>query len=154
MTKAVIIYCSTYKGNTKGIASVMAKRIDAELLDIKDARGANLEEYNLIGFGSGVYREDISKQLYEFVSGLSLKGKDVFIFSTSGAGMKYYNNKLIKILRNMGGTVKGSFACRGYFIAKEFTDNKIFSFVEKLSQGHPNSKDFQKAERFAEAIIK
>jgi flavodoxin len=47
----------------------------------------------------------------------------------------------------------GSFACKGSFVAKDFTDNKVFDFIGRLSQGHPNQNDFKKAERFIEKLV-
>jgi len=48
---------------------------------------------------------------------------------------------------------KGSFACKGSFEAREFTNNKIFDIMGKLSQGHPNDKDFKQAERFIGKVL-
>lgn len=84
---------------------------------------------------------------------MNLKGKNVFVFPTSGVGMKFYNNSLIKLLKSKGAINKGSFACKGSFIVKEFTNIKIFDIMGRLSQGHPNNKDFSKAERFIEKVV-
>jgi len=107
----------------------------------------------LIGFGSGVYRESLSPRLFRLVDSLNLKGKNVFVFSTSGVGMKFYNNKLIRILESKGAINRGSFACKGSFVAREFTDKKIFDIIGRLSQGHPNDKDFKNAESFIERVV-
>ncbi len=151
--KTLIIYCSNYKNNTEKIARVFADKIGSELLNIKDVVDEDIEKYSLIGFGSGVYNESISPKLLKLVDSLNLTGKDVFVFSTSGAGMGYYNNKLIRLLESKGAVNRGSFACKGSFVAKEFTDNRIFDFFGKLSQGHPNDKDFKKAESFIERVM-
>jgi len=113
----------------------------------------SINDYDLIGFGSGVYKENLSPVLFRLVENLNLKDKNVFVFSTSGIGMKFYNNKLIRLLESKGAINKGSFACKGSFNAVEFTNKKIFNIVGKLSQGHPNSKDFKNAEKFIESII-
>lgn len=132
--KSLILYCSEYKKNTERIAQVFAKKANADLVNIKNLGDIHIEDYDLIGFGSGVYRS-------------------VFAFSTSGVGMKFYNKKLVNKLKSKGAIVKGSFACKGYFSAKEFTNVKIFDLLGKLSQGHPNNKDFKEAERFINKII-
>lgn len=67
--------------------------------------------------------------------------------------MGYYNNKLIKLLESKGAANRGSFACKGSFTAREFTNNKIFDILGRLSQGHPNDKDFKKAERFIGRVM-
>ena len=133
--KSLIIYCSEYKKNTEKIAGVFAEKANCDLINIKDIGEINIEKYNVIGFGSGVYRESLSPKLFRLVEKLNLEGKNVFVFSTSGVGMKFYNNSLIRLLESKGAIVKGSFACKGNFIASEFTDKKIFNIIGKLSQG-------------------
>jgi len=61
------------------------------------------------------------------VDKLNLAGKNVFVFSTSGIGMKFYNNRLIKLLESKGAINKGSFACKGSFMARNFLDFCIFA---------------------------
>ncbi len=149
----LIFYCSDYKNNTEKIARIFAEKTDCELINISDVNAINIDNYNLIGFGSGVYRESLSPKVFKLADQLSLKGKNVFVFSTSGVGMKYYNNRLIKLLVSKGATNKGSFACKGSFVAKEFTNIKIFDIIGRLSQGHPNDKDLKKAERFIVRLV-
>lgn len=151
--KALIIYCSDYNKNTEKIAQKFAEKVDCNLINIKDINDINTEGYDLIGFGSGVYRESLSPKVTRVVEKLNLKDKNVFVFSTSGVGMKFYNNSLIKLLNSKGAINKGSFACKGSFVAKEFTNKKIFDIMGKLSQGHPNNKDFKKASEFIIGLV-
>jgi len=151
--KSLIIYCSVYRKNTEKIARLFAEKYGCELTNVKNVDKDSINDYDLIGFGSGVYREDLSPELFRLVENLYLKDKNVFVFSTSGVGMKFYNNKLIRLLESKGAIVKGSFACKGSFDASEFTNKKIFNIFGKLSQGHPNDKDFKNAEKFIESIL-
>jgi len=151
--KSLIIYCSDYKNNTEKIAEIFAQKIGSELINIKDVSDVDIENYDLIGFGSGVYRESVSSKLFKLIDKLDLSGKNVFVFSTSGIGMAFYNNKLIKLLVSKGAINKGSFACKGSFVAREFTNNKLFDMIGRLSQGHPNDKDFKEAARFIGKVV-
>ncbi|NLK28358.1 MAG: flavodoxin [Clostridiales bacterium] len=151
--KSLIIYSSEYKNNSGKISQIFAKKLSGDLINLRDESDIDIDHYDLIGFGSGVYKESLSPKLYRMVEKLNLKGKNVFVFSTSGIGMKFYNNRLIKLLESKGAIMKGSFACKGSFISKEFSDNKIFALMDRLSQGHPNDKDFQKAEQFIDQIM-
>jgi flavodoxin len=151
--KTLIIYCSDYKNNTEEIARIFAEKTDSKLINIRDIDDIDIENYSLIGFGSGVYRENLSPKLFRLVDKLNLRDKNVFVFSTSGVGMKFYNNKLIKLLESKGAINKGSFACKGSFVAREFTSNKIFDMMGRLSQGHPDEKDLKEAERFIERVV-
>jgi flavodoxin len=151
--KSLIIYSSDYMKNTEKIARIFSEKIHSELISIGNASNINIKSYDLIGFGSGVYMESLSPKLFKLIDKLDLRGKDVFVFSTSGAGMKFYNSKLIKHLESKGGINRGSFACKGSFAASEFTQNKIFDIIGRLSQNHPNDKDFKKAERFIKGVV-
>ncbi|WP_163193513.1 flavodoxin domain-containing protein [Clostridium thermarum] len=151
--KSLIIYFSNYKNNTERIAKVFAEKINADLINLKGSGEIKIEDYNLIGFGSGVYKEDLAPQIYKYVDKLNLKDKKVFVFSTSGVGFTYYNNKLIRLLEAKGASCKGSFACKGSFVSREFSDKKIFEFMSKFAEGHPNEKDFRKAEKFIDKVV-
>ena len=149
--KSLIIYYSKYNNNTEKIAMIFADKINADLVNLNNSDSINIdiENYNLIGFGSGVYNENLSPILFNTVEKLNLKGKNVFVFSTSCVGFKLYNKKLIKILKSKGAICNGSFACKGNFIYK---NNKIFEFMSKRSEGHPNEQDFEKAIDFIKGI--
>lgn len=151
--KSLIVYCSEYKNNTEKIARIFAEKANSDLINIRDVSDMNIENYNLIGFGSGVYRESLSPKVFRLVDKLNLKGKNVFTFSTSGVGKKFYNNSLIKLLESKGAINKGSFACKGSFIARDFTNKKIFDVMGRLSQGHPNDRDIKEAERFIVRVL-
>ncbi|MDF2543015.1 MAG: flavodoxin [Herbinix sp.] len=126
--KSLILYCSTYKSHTEKIAELFSKKINADLLNLKNSKNIMIDEYDFIGFGSGVYKESMAPQIFKCVDKLNLMNKDVFVFSTSGVGMRYYNMKLIKLLEAKGARCKGSFACKGSFVSRDFSDNKIFEF--------------------------
>ena len=96
--KSLIIYCSDYKNNTERIAKMFAEKINSDLINVRNFQDVDLEKYTLIGFGSGVYMEKLSPKLYKLVDKMDLNGKNVFVFSTSGVGMKFYNKSLIKLL--------------------------------------------------------
>ena len=153
--KSLIIYCSDYRGNTEEIAKEIAEEIDGRLVNIKDLKDETIhtDNYDLIGFGSGVYRESMSHKLYRLVEGLVLDGKDTFVFSTSGVGMKLYNIRLMRLLEKRGAKVRGSFACKGSFTASEFTDKKIFNIFGKKSQGHPDTRDRERARNFIGSVM-
>jgi flavodoxin len=67
--KTAIIYKSIHHGNTKKIAEVISKTLEAELLDLKDADEDTIKKYDLIGFGSGKYFGKPHKELRKFVEG-------------------------------------------------------------------------------------
>lgn len=154
--KTLILYYSGYKLNTEKIARILKRETKADLINIKDKKNKidfNINDYDLIGLGSGVYKEDLARHIYRMIEELDLKDKNVFVFSTSGMGAKHYNKRLIKTLKSKGAIVKGDFACRGVFRTKEFSKIKVFRYIEWYAKGHPNSKDFKNAKKFIDKII-
>lgn len=149
--KTLIVYYSKYNNNTEKIAKMFADKINADLISLKDlsATSVETESYDLVGFGSGVYNEDLSPTIYDFVEKLDLEDKNVFVFSTSCVGFKLYNKKLVKMLSSKGAVCIGNFACKGSFI---FKGNKMFEFFSKRSVGHPNEDDMNKAMNFIEMV--
>ena len=150
--KALIVYYSFYRNNTEKIARIFAGKLAADLVNLKDSYDIKAGEYDVIGFGSGVYRESVSPRLNDAIRKLDLKDKRVFVFTTSGVGMRYYNKRTISLLKSRGAICKGSFSCKGSFTSREFSSNKIFEAMSRFSTGHPDKKDIKKAESFIEKL--
>ena len=144
--KTAIIYVSFHHGNTKKVAEVIAKPLDAKLISPQDA--VSLEEFGLVGFGSGVYYWKHHELILNFVDKLpKANGKKAFIFSTSGTGGTDYHKTLRSKLVEKGFEIIGEFACEGYdtwFILKLFGGK---------NPGRPNAKDLKDAEDFALELI-
>jgi len=71
--KAIVIYYSR-TGNTQKIAKVFARTLKCKFLNIKENPKINLDKYNLIFIGSGIYGMKISAEIENFIQ--KLKNKD------------------------------------------------------------------------------
>lgn len=80
--KAIIIYVSTYQGNTLKVAQSMAKKLSASLVTTLEAENIDLSDYDLIGLGSGINFAQHHRELISFVESHEFKNRNVFIFST------------------------------------------------------------------------
>ena len=82
--KSLLVLFSYHHNNTEKIANVFAKVLDAEIKTPQQTDPEELQEYGLIGFGSGIYDEKHQKSLLDLADKLSqvTDGK-AFIFSTS-----------------------------------------------------------------------
>ena len=68
--KVLITYNSVHRGNTEKIANAMASAVDADLIKYDDVDGYSILDYDLIGFGSGIYFGKPNKELIEFIDKL------------------------------------------------------------------------------------
>ena len=79
--RAAIIYMSIHNGNTEKIGEVIAKRLEAKLIKAVEAEVEDLLNYDLLGFGSGIYfgrnHEALFKLLDKFPT---VQNKYAFIF--------------------------------------------------------------------------
>jgi flavodoxin len=149
--KALIIYISVHHGNTEKVANVMANILDASLLQVKQVDASMLEQYDLIGFGSGIYFGKHHKNLLDFVDKLPLiQNKKAFIFSTSGLRkirfIHNFDKPLKEKLQRKGFDIIGEFSCRGY------DTSQAAMIVGGINKGRPDAKDLKQAEDFARGL--
>jgi flavodoxin len=149
--KALIIYISVHHGNTEKVAMVMANMLDAALLQVKQAHGSMLEQYDLIGFGSGIYFGKHHESLLDFVDKLPvIRNKKAFIFSTSGLRkipfVHNFDKPLKEKLQRKGFDIIGEFSCRG------LDTYRATKLVGGINKGRPDAKDLRQAEDFASGL--
>ncbi len=143
--RAIIVYKSLHHHNTERVARVMAEAIEAECRSIEEGIDpASVVGYDLVGFGSGIYYSAHHKELLSFVSGIaSLRGKQVFIFSTSGFDELVSHESLKEKLEGRGARILGEFKCGGW------NTYGPFGAEGGLQQGRPDWMDLHNAADFA-----
>jgi flavodoxin len=144
----LIIYHSEHHGNTKKIAKAMAEKINADILKVADVNLNKFEEYDIVGFGSGVYNGKLHKELSEILSKIPQQDdKKAFIFSTTGS--KTYSSMAYERFRPMleekSFEIIGEFSCLGFDTALT---------KEGINKSRPNKQDIKDAEDFIVNIIK
>lgn len=147
--KSLVIFSSIHHGNTEKIANAIAVELKAKLMRAREVDRHQLKEYDLIGFGSGIYFWRHHQSLLSLVDGLHDMGKrKAFIFSTSGIvpPFHFYHRALRRKLRKKGFTIVGEFACPGLDTLGPL------SRIGGIRKGRPGAKDLQDAARFARAL--
>lgn len=145
--KTLIIYASVHHQNTREVATVMAEELGAELATVSMAQSASLREYDLIGFGSGIYFGKHHKSLLGFVEGLpAVDGKPAFIFSTSGLGGTGMHAALRELMIDRGFSIAGEFSCKGWDTWGPW------KLVGGLNKGRPDDRDLEAARVFARGL--
>ena len=146
--RALIIYKSVHHGNTKKVAEVIAKVLNA---DLKDAGNVNIEEvekYEVIGIGSGIFFGKHHRSVLNFVERMPLmRHKKAFIFSTRGGTPTWINHiALRRKLKEKGFKIIGEFSCKGY------DTFGILKYIGGLTRGKPDKRDLRRAANFAEEV--
>jgi len=150
--KSLIVCVSTSHGNTRRVADRMARVLDAEVVEPESIDPEKLCEYDLIGFGSGIYYMAFDARLQNLIRRLPhVEGIRAFTFFTSGARaipMFDYHKPIKNKLASKGFEVLGSFSCRG------FDTVGPFGFIGGINRGRPNDHDLDRAAAFADRLRK
>jgi flavodoxin len=144
--KVLIIYHSEHHGNTEKIAKAISSALDAKLIKSQNIDIDNVDQYDLIGFGSGIYYGSFHQNIHSFIDALpEQSGKKSFVFSTTGS--KAYSTRAHEAfkskLKEKGFKVIGEFSCLGF-------DTALSS--EGINKGRPNADDLKAAKEFAEGL--
>jgi len=150
--KSLIICVSKSHGNTRRIADRIAEALDAEVVEPESVDPEKLREYDLVGFGSGIYYMTVDARLRNLIRRLPrVHGIRAFTFFTSGARaipLLDYNKPVRNQLASKGFEVLGSFSCRGFDTAGPF------GFIGGINRGRPNDHDLDRAAAFAAHLRK
>ena len=149
--KVLMVYVSVHHGNTEKVAKAMANVLDADLIQVREADATMLEQYDLIGFGSGIYFGKHHESLLDFVDKVPLlRNKKTFTFSTSGLRkiplVHDFDRPLRKKLQRKGFGIIAEFSCRG------LDTYRATSLVGGINRGRPNAGDLKQAEDFARSL--
>ena len=150
--KSLLIVFSYHHKNTEKIANVFAKVLDAQIKTPQQINPEELREYNLIGFGSGIYGAKHHESLLDLADKLpQVINRKAFIFSTSAladeAKVLKDHSFLKEKLQSKGYIIVDEFQCKG------FNTNSFMRFFGGMNKGRPNAEDLKNAEEFAMNLI-
>lgn len=147
--KALIICVSTHHGNTEKVAEAMAEVLKAKVVKPEQVGPKDLEQYDLVGFGSGIYMDKPHRTILEFVEKLpDQECRKAFIFSTSGLGNRTFFHSSIRMkMLEKRFSIVGEFACKGW---DTFGPLKM---VGGINRGKPDEVDLKKAKEFARKLL-
>jgi flavodoxin len=97
--KALIICHSYHHNNTQKVAEAMAKVLSAEIKTPQQTSPKELQNYDLVGFGSGIYAYQHHTSLLDLADKLmQVSNKKAFVFSTTGAPVVFGESALAKAI--------------------------------------------------------
>ena len=140
--KTAICYYSRHHGNTLKILEAMAQEGGVDLVDVTTRQTVRLEEYDCIGFASGVYFGKSHQSVLAFARQYLPRRKPVFFACTYGGARGDSMNALSEIAKEKDCPVLGKFGCRGYDTFGPF------KLVGGIAKGHPDRRDLDNAHCF------
>lgn len=140
--KTIILYYSKHHQNTKKLLDAIQEKYDVQLLDITETPVPDLEEYDRIGFASGIYYSKFHKDLIRIAKEKLPERKEVFFISTCGALKDSYSNSIKAEAEKHDCIILGQFTCLG------FDTYGPLKFIGGLAKGHPDDTDIQNAIEF------
>ncbi|MFT9497353.1 flavodoxin family protein [Anaerosolibacter sp.] len=144
-----MVCASVHHNNTLNVAKVMGEELNAEIIKPSEFNCEMISDYDLIGFGSGIYNGKNHQSIFNLIDGLKVQNhKHAFIFSTSTIPVKVMHKSLKESLIAKEFHIVGEFYCKG-FMNYSFT-----KFLGGLNKGRPNDRDLEKARNFARNLIK
>lgn len=140
--KTVIVYASMHHENTKKLAEAIAQNEGAEMINAVTQQKADLSEYDLIGFASGVSFGKYYPQILKFMENNLPSGKKVFFIHTAGSPRESHNSAALEIAKKKQCECVGTYFCKGY------DTYGPFKFIGGLAKGHPNEEEIAGAVEF------
>ena len=150
--RSLVVVFSYHHGNTEKIANACAHVLGAGVKTPQQVRPEEIAEYDLVGFGSGIYSATFDVSVLDLADQLQdVSGKKAFLFSTYGAPgafaggdfVKNNHSQIREKLQVKGYTVIGEFGCAGW------NTNSYLKYFGGLNKGRPNAEDLKNAEAFA-----
>jgi flavodoxin len=150
--KTLILCKSVHHQNTTLIARVMADVLSADLRAPEETSPDILKDYDLIGFGSGIYFGRFHSALRACIDQLpdvASSGRSAFVFSTAGLPSlwRWWHRPLKALLKNKGFIVVAEFHCSGF---DTFGPLWLFGGIHRR---HPDHHDEERAAEFARQLI-
>ena len=153
--KTLVIVFSYHHRNTEKIATVVATVLGAEVKTPLQVKPEEIAEYDLVGFGSGIYSATFDGSILDLADLLpKINNKKAFLFSTYGAPaafaggdfVKNNHSQIRKKLQEKGYMIIGEFGCAGW------NTNSFLKYFGGLNKGKPDAEDLRNAEEFANTI--
>ena len=144
--KTAICYYSRHHGNTLAVLDAMTEGCDADLIDVTVRMAVRLDQYDRIGFASGIYFSKFSPVVVNFARQYLPEGREVFFVYTYGAPKVSLPGNITAAVKEKDCRILGQFGCRGYDTFGPF------KLIGGLAKGHPDAQDLKKAKQFFEGL--
>jgi len=145
--KTAIVYVSMHHENTKKLVKAIYDKFDLDLYNGTSSIDIDLNEYDCIGFASGIAYGNFYPIMTDIITRKLPKNKKVFFIYTCGTKNKKYTKNVSELAKKKECEIVGEFGCLGY---DTYGILKLFGGIKK---GHPTEEDINNAINFYETKI-
>ncbi|MGN0407745.1 MAG: flavodoxin domain-containing protein [Bacteroides sp.] len=148
--KTAIIFYSKHHENTKKLLDAIKSDSsdDITLVDVTSTDSVKLDEYDTIGFASGIYYSKFDKRVLKFAKENLPNGKNVFFIYTCGSEKGGYTSSIREAVAGKNAKILGEYGCLG------FDTFGPFKLIGGIAKNHPDEADKKGAVDFYNSLNK
>ena len=147
MKKAVIVYASKHHGNTYKLAKAISDKYEVAMIDAMKETYVDLQEYNLIGFASGIDFGKFYLEIENFARENLPLQKEVFFLYTCAMDREGFTDSIKEIALKKDAVILGEYGCRGY------NTYGPWKLIGGMNKSHPTENELQKCVNFYEKLL-
>ncbi|MCX5971255.1 MAG: flavodoxin family protein [Coprothermobacterota bacterium] len=153
--RSLLVVFSYHHKNTEKIANAIGKVLEAQIRTPQQIRHEELQEYDLVGFGSGIYDGKHHQLLLDLADQQpKVTNRKAFLFSTCGVPAFGMTKEL---MAKNHSPLREKLLSKGYLIVDEFgcvglNTNSFLTLLGGINKGRPNAEDLKHAGEFAQKL--
>ena len=143
----IIIYSSHHHGNTEKLVKKVVDGTDIKVISVEDAFNIDFNEYNCIGFASGIDFGKFYPDIIEIAKKIP-ENKNVFAIFTCASVNSKMGGQIREIAELRNCKFLGKYGCKGY------NTYGPWKLIGGMNKNHPNEDEINEGKKFIENIIK
>ena len=147
MKKTVIVYASKHHGNTYKLVKAISDRYEIAMIDATKETSANLQEYDIIGFASGIDFGKFYLEIENFARQNLPFQKEVFFLYTCAMERDGFTDVIKEIALEKDAVILGEYGCKGY------NTYGPWKLIGGMNKSHPTENEIQTCINFYEKLL-
>ena len=147
MNKVAIIYASTHHGNTRKLVEAIAEEYEIVQIDATKCQQADLSEYDLIGFASGIDFGRYYTPVEQFLRNNLPEGKRVFFLYTCAKVSNRFTQSIKAAATEKEAYILGEYGCKG------FNTYGPWKLIGGMNKNHPSEDEIRGAIEFVASLF-
>lgn len=147
MKKIAIIYASTHHGNTKKLIDAISGKFNLTPIDAMQHPHADLTDYDLIGFASGINFGRFYDSVERFLRDNLPMNKQIFFLYTCAMAKDSFTKSVRSEAQKRDAVILGEYGCRG------FNTYGPWKLIGGMNKGHPTEDEIAGAVHFVGNLL-